>query len=225
MLLQTITSVTLIASLLSPMTEAFPSATFSAIKEPEILSSGTFNLTNRLLDRGGNPIFTDNILLTLRYFQDGSIKAEKKNGPGAIDWEKVREPFEFSFILLPGETFTFHSQVLPEYEKHLGFVGKGNFSWLQGYKALEGLSGNGVCHLASFINWVANDAHLDVDARVNHNFAPVPDVPKQYGTSIFDLEGSSGSKLQNLYITNKFTYPVKFTFKVNGEEVRLVITK
>jgi len=90
----------------------------------------------------------------------------------------------------------------------------------EGYKAIGGLGGNGVCHLASLINWVGSEAGLEVIALASHSFAPVLGVPKKYGTSI-----RSQSKNQNLYIRNNFDYPVAFVFSTDDEEVSLKIAQ
>jgi vancomycin resistance protein YoaR len=76
------------------------------------------------------------------------------------------------------------------------------------------------------MNWTASEAGLEVVARVNHNFVPVPGVPKEYGTSIrYMPDGSLNSQNQNLYIKNNFDYPVKFVFEVNDQEVNLKLLK
>lgn len=104
----------------------------------------------------------------------------------------------------------------------------------EGYLALAGLGGNGVCHLASLMNWVAKEARLqmpsaladggqaglDVLAPVNHDFYPVPGVPKENGTAIL-----SQSAQQNLYIKNNKDYPVSFEFKADANNVELKIVK
>jgi len=76
------------------------------------------------------------------------------------------------------------------------------------------------------MNWAAQDAGLEVVAKVNHNFFLVPGVPKEFGTSIKYLpNGGGNTQNQNLYIKNNFDYSVRFIFNSNNEEVGLKITK
>ncbi len=92
------------------------------------------------------------------------------------------------------------------------------FLTTEGYKSVWGLGGNGVCHLASLMNWVASEAGLTVIAPNGHNFAPIPGVPKKYGTSI-----RSQSQNQNLYIINSYDYSVSFSFEISNQKVLLKI--
>jgi len=159
------------------------------------LAEHELDLTNRLPEEYGNEVFAYNILLALEYL-------------GADN-----------FVLQPGEVFAFHSNSLPEFVPSVTMNSR--FFMEEGYKSLAGLGGNGVCHLASLLNWTASNAGLEVTALANHSFAPVPGVPKEFGTSI-----RSQSKNQNLYIKNNLEAPVKFEFKVDGESVvlRIVIS-
>ena len=65
----------------------------------------------------------------------------------------------------------------------------------QGYRVISGLGGNGVCHLASLINWAASEAGLAVEARADHSFARIEGVPREYWTSI--RYSQSGGNSQN----------------------------
>jgi len=130
-----------------------------------------------------------------------------------------------TFTLEPDEVFAYHDNVLPEFKEDLVVTMNSRFYVEEGYKSLAGLGGNGVCHLASLINWTAQEADLEVTAKTNHNFAPIPGVPKEYGTSIRYAEVGHNSQNQNLYIKNGFDEPVTFEFEADNEKVTLVITK
>lgn len=186
-------------------------------QKTEILAEHELDLTNRLLasPQGGpveygSQVFADNILLSLHYLK-GDVEQP-------LDWNKIREPFEVSFTLEPGEVFAFHSNSLPEFEPSVTMNSR--FFMEEGYKSLAGLGGNGVCHLASLLNWTASNAGLEVTALANHSFAPVPGVPKEFGTSI-----RSQSPNQNLYIKNGFEVPVEFEFGADSQYVVLTIGK
>ncbi len=182
----------------------------SIFNQETALAEHPLDLTIREKNAPVNQVFTDNILLALRYLKE-DIKSPK------IDWEKIREPFKVSFVLQPNEVFAFHPNVLLEFASPKATMNSLFFTG-EGYKSAYGLGGNGVCHLASLINWVASEASLEVIAKANHNFAPIPGVAGEYGTSI-----RSQDKNQNLYIRNKFDFPVTFEFEVNNKEVYLRI--
>lgn len=178
---------------------------------PVAVAEKSLDLTTRYPDPYVNEVFRDNILLTLHYLAGDVGK---------------REPFEVSFTLAPGEVFAFHEDVLPEFEGKVAKTTGAHFNWQQGFKSDGWLVGDGVCHLATLMNWVASEAGLRVVSPVNHDFLPVPGVPREYGTSIFWIpDGGWRSHNQNLYIENTLDYPVKFTFKVTSVEVELVLSK
>lgn len=181
--------------------------------EQRVLAQHLLDLTTRLPSPSGSGVFADNILLSLHYLKGDS------GDPRKIDWEKIRSPFEVSFTLNPGEVFAFHKNVLPEYSdpKH---TMNSAFFVEEGYKSLAGLGGNGVCHLASLITWVATQAGLEVKAPARHDFWPVPGVPKIFGTSI-----RSQQACQNLYIRNSLDQPVTFVFRADNQNVDLKISK
>lgn len=197
--------------------------------QEQILAEHFLDLHKRHKVESVNQVFTDNILLTLHYLRgdiDSFIKDSSKNlNQNNILWEKVREPFETSFTLLPGEVFAFHPNISKEYKnediKTFGL----QFFAQEGFKTAGGLYGNGVCHLASLMNWVASEADLKVVGKVRHNFASVEGVPEEYGTSIRYSENGNNSQNQNLYIKNTFDYPVVFEFKVDKDKVSLKIIK
>ena len=201
------------------------SATFVEKSKP--LASHELDLTTRLPDSFGNEVFSDNILLALHYLKGNvsSLKTnETVNGPSDINWDKARSPFEVTFTLKPGETFAYHTNVLPEFKDSLVKTMNTKFFVEEGYKSLGGLGGNGVCHLATLINWVARDAGLSVISRVNHDFSPVNGVPREFGSSILYAENGGGnSQNQNLYIKNNLNKPVEFVFKADSKKVDLLI--
>ncbi len=182
------------------------------------LASEELDLTSRYADAMVNEVMADNILLTLRYLK-GDVS-------GQPDWQKVKEPFTAEFTLKPGEIFAFQDNFLPEFKDKVVKTTAAHFNYDQGFKSDGWLIGDGVCHLASLINWAAKEAQLEVVAKVNHDFYPIPGVPKEYGTSIFwSPDGSRGSASQNLYIENSLDFPVTFTFKAQASRVELLINK
>jgi len=194
-----------------------------------VLAQHELDLTTRLPNEYGSQVFADNILLALHYLkgdqEEFKLDSDKAYHPSNMDWEAIREPFEVSFTLEPGQVFAYHENALPEFKENLAVTMNSRFYVEEGYKSLAGLGGNGVCHLASLVNWVASEAGLEVTAKVNHDFYPVPGVPKEFGTSIRYAEVGHNSQNQNLYIKNGFEEPVTFEFKADNEKVTLVITK
>lgn len=203
--------------------EANPTANFDMLEilKPKPLAEKTMNLTDRYPDSGVNEVFADNILLVLHYLKDpASAKAM------AGEWDKVRQPFDVELTLLPGQAFAFHDQILPELKDKVVKTTGAHFNWDDGFKSDGWLIGDGVCHLATLINWAAQSAGLRVTALVNHDFLPVPGIPKEYGTSIIWMpDGGRGSARQNLYVENTFDFPVTLTFKATTAEVELLINK
>lgn len=197
--------------------------------QAEVLVQKDLPLGTRHSNEGVSRVFADNILLSLHYLNQDvdSFKKDKEKAPaGNIDWDKVREPFEISFVLKPDEVFAFHGNILSEYQDKARITGNSQFSYGDGYQAVAGLYGNGVCHLASFINWTASEAGLEVKAPVNHDFYPVPEVPREYGTSIlYWPDNGRNSANQNLYLRNNFDCPAFFTFNFDGENLGLKIAK
>jgi len=198
----------------------------AVIVEKQVLASHDLDLTSRLPNSFGSEVFADNILLAIHFLKGdvSDLKSKDKiSGPEDVDWDKARKPFEASFVLKPGEVFAYHKNVLPEFKDPVVTMNS-RFFVDEGYKSLSGLGGNGVCHLASLINWVATDAGLEVTAKVNHDFYPVPGVPGINGTAILYAENGGGnSQNQNLYIKNNLNYSVKFVFKEDSKKVNLSI--
>ena len=124
--------------------------------------------------------------------------------------------------LKPNEVFAFHDKgILPEFKESKIITQESDFTTNYGYKVVAGLGGNGVCHLASFMNWVASEAGLEVVAPTNHNFAAIPGIDKKYGTSI---STRNSPERQNLYIRNNFDFPVEFRFFLLGNNLILTVS-
>ncbi|MBI3397579.1 VanW family protein [Candidatus Woesebacteria bacterium] len=173
---------------------------------PVNLASRTFSLNHRYENAFVNEVFKDNILLTLGYMK-GEVKTKDQ-----IVWDNVQKPFHYEFLLKPGEGFAFHDKILPEYAKKVVRTTNAHFNYQDGFKSDGYLTGDGVCHLASLIYWVAKDAGLETYATANHNFAVIPDVPKEYGVSIYARADTGEGAYSNLYIVNNKQKPIKFVF-------------
>lgn len=184
------------------------------------LSQHEFSLNNRYKNPYVNGVFRDNVLLTLKYTTGTTIN------PKSIDWAALNRPFVYKMNLAPGEVFAFHDDVLPQYSGKTIKTTNAHFNFQEGFKSDGYLVGDGVCHLASLLYWVAKDAGLSAYAPTNHNFAPVPEVPSQYGVSIYNYPGKSYSnRLQNLYITNNLDNDVIFEFLFSGEYLKISASK
>lgn len=174
----------------------------------EVLASQSYSLKNRYQTESVNTVFADNILLTLSYMSGTTKMGEK------VDWEKVRQPNRFHFVLEPGKSFAFHDQVIKEYQDSVVQTTNAHFIWDEGFKSDGWLVGDGVCHLASFINVVAQEAGLEVTAPTRHDFATIPDVEKSFGTSIYFMPGDANlSSKQNLYVKNNTSKPIALVFE------------
>lgn len=193
-----------------------------ALSEAEGLAEKSLSLDNRYSDPWVNEVFADNIVLNLRYLDNAAFERPANK----TDFNRVRQPFKTSFTLQPGQTFAFQDATLPELKDKVVKTTNGRFNHEQGFRNSGYLMGDGVCHLASFINQAAREAGLEVKAPVNHNFAVIPDIPAEFGTSIFYMPGSaSANSRQNLYVTNNLNSEVLFAFKVEEDEVILTISK
>lgn len=192
-------------------------AILSAVSMPEAaqaqtLATHVMPMNDRYAVPSVNQVFKDNILLNMAYF-DGQVKSKAD-----IDWAKVESNFHWEFTLKPGEEFAFHDKIAAKYDTgNIAYIGNAHFNYTDGFKSDGYLTGDGVCHLASLINWVAQDAGLAVVAPTNHNFARIPDVPKEYGTAIY--VGPDGGGMTNLYITNTKDKPVTFVFDYQNDNL------
>ncbi len=173
---------------------------------PQPLAQHSMPLDDRYSNPYVNGVFKDNILLTLNYLS-GAVKSAQQ-----ISWDDVEKPFHFEFTLQPGQTFAFHDSLLPEYAGRVVKTTNTHFNYQDGFKSDGYLTGDGVCHLASLIYWTAEDAGLAANAPTNHNFAPIPDVPREFGVAIYVSPSSAASARENLYITNNKKAPVSFIF-------------
>lgn len=169
------------------------------------IASRSFSMEDRYDVPSVNTVFKDNILLTLKYM-DGDIKNRAQ-----IDWSEIEKPFHAEFTLKPGEEFAFHDNVIPAYGKAVVKTTNSHYNSYEGFKGDGYMIGDGVCHLASFINWAAEDAGLDVYVPARHDFAKINEVPKEYGVSI-----NSNKSYGNLYITNNKDVPITFSFDYDG---------
>lgn len=184
------------------------------------LAQKTMSLKNRYGNSYVNDIFKNNILLSLAYM-DGRIRQKSD-----INWQELEKSSSFKLMLKQGEIFAFHEYVLPEYKNKRVVTTNAHFGAYEGFLSDGYLIGDGVCHLASLIKWAAKDAGLSVLAPTNHDFAYIPEIPKEYGVSIYTIPSQpSSSALQNLYIENTFDKPVTFTFNYTKGILNLTITK
>ena len=176
------------------------------------LASRSFSMEDRYDVPSVNQVFKDNILLTLAY-TDGRVTSKAN-----LDWSEIEKPFHSEFTLKPGEEFTFHDKTIPSYTKNVVKTTNSHYVSYEGFKSDGYLIGDGVCHLASLINWAAKDAGLDVYVPANHNFAKINDVPKEYGVSI-----NSNKPYGNLYITNNKDVPITFAFDYDGSKLTVSV--
>lgn len=184
----------------------------------DVRAERTFSLTDRYPVQSVSDVFRDNILLTLAYM-GGRVPDGSK-----VDWAAVEKPQTYSFTLKPGEVFAFHKDVLPQFEGKVTQTMQAHFNWDDGFKSDGWLTGDGVCHLASLMYWVARDAGLTTLAPTNHDFATIPEVPKEYGVAIYlNPTTPSANAQQNLYITNTFDKPVQFAFTYDGKALTVKV--
>lgn len=181
------------------------------------IASRTMPLWDRYGNDYVNNVFKDNILLTLSYM-DGAVKAKKD-----IDWAKIEAPTHYEFSLKPEEVFAFHDVIKPDYIGKVVKTTNAHFNYTDGFKSDGYLTGDGVCHFASLIYWAAKDAGLDAYAPTNHNFAKIPDVPKEYGVAIYVRPDLKQGAMQNLYITNNKEKSVKFVFDYKDDNLTVTV--
>lgn len=175
------------------------------VEKELILASSQLNLSDRYPVSSVNEGFKENILIAVDHL--------KKINGGVL-------------VLQPGEVFAFHENILPRFQGEKIITQESGFGVKDGYKVVAGLPGNGVCHLASLMNKTARQAGLEVVAEANHDFAPIPGLEREYGTSIYFMPGGGrNSANQNLYIKNSKDFPVEFKFSLEGEELHLSISQ
>jgi len=196
---------------LTPMAKNIPA--------PEVLASREMSMEYRYHAPSVSKIFKENILLNIAYL-DGRVTSAKD-----INWNEVNKPFHSEFTLKPNQSFAFHDSVLPEYKDKVVVTTKARFNQQDGFKTDGYLYGDGVCQLASLINWAARDADLDVVQFTNHDFAVIPEVPRVYGVAIYlDPGNQSASARKNLYITNNQDKPVTFHFDYQDGKLTISVT-
>lgn len=184
----------------------------------QLLAQKEISLENRYQDSFVNSVFKDNILLNLAYLR-GVVKSKED-----IKWDEATKPFTYEFRLDPGKSFAFHEDVDQKYQDSLIKTTNTHFNAADGFKTDGYLYGDGVCHLASLMYWAAKDAGLLAEAPTNHDFMNIPDIPREYGVSIYSNPFSKGSNTQqNLYVTNNKDKPVAFKFEYNGEKVKVSV--
>src|SRR3990167_2148766 len=192
------------------------SAQLTPLTFEHVLSSREISLENRYEVKDVSDVFRDNILLNLAYMDGKVTKASD------INWDQIKKPFKYEFKLEPNKTFAYHEDVLEEYKNKVVKTTNAHFNAEEGFKTDGYLFGDGVCHLASLIYWVAKDANLDVKAPTNHDFAAIPEINREYGVSIYSSPFSRGPNVQqNLYITNNKGKDITFKFEYNGEKLKL----
>lgn len=187
---------------------------------PEVkpLAERSMSLENRYPIESVNTVFKDNILLTAAYMRNYVPNAQ------TIKWDDVTKPFHYEFTLKPQETFAFHNDALPELQKSVTKTTNAHYNAQEGFKTSGLLYGDGVCHFASLIYWAAKDANLDAKAPTNHDFRAIPEIPKEYGVSIYSMPGQTmANAQQNLYITNTQDKPVVFTFDYEDNVLRVAV--
>lgn len=188
--------------------------------EINTLSSHSMSLEHRYENSFVSNIFKDNILLNMAYMK-GLVKKEDD-----INWLEIQKPFEYSFRILPNQTFSFHDGVLDQFKDKIAVTANAHFNSQEGFKSDGYLFGDGVCHLASLIYWAAKDANLEAFAPTNHNFHQIPEIPREYGVAIYNALGAEESNaMQNLYITNNKENPVEFAFNYDGNDLKVSINE
>ncbi len=196
---------------------ATPSMDVTTVQQ-KYLASQEISLEKRYENKYVNDVFKDNILLNMSYL---SHKVTKKED---INWDDIREPFNYSFTLLPNQTFAYHEDVLEKYKNSLVRTTNAHFNFDDGFKSDGYLMGDGVCHLASLMYWVAKTAGLTSYAPSNHNFAVIPEIDKEFGVAIYKMPGNyNANSMQNLYITNNKKNPVVFDFAYKNSKLTFSI--
>lgn len=166
-----------------------------------------------------NEVMRDNILLTVAYMRGMPVSASP-------DWETVRKPFQYTFELKPGETYTFQKDSLPEYASSVVKTTDVNFGAGDGYKSDGYLMGDGVCHLASLFYWAARDAGIETTAPTNHDFMPIPEIPRKYGVSIYSMPGNKDANAQqNLYVKNDGNASISFDISYDGDSLDVKVVE
>jgi VanW like protein len=179
-----------------------------------VLAQHTMPLGDRYAVPSVNTVFRDNILLALAYMA-GTVKS-----PNQINWDTLHKPTTYDLTLQPGEVFAFQDAILPEFAGKKIVTTNAHFDGSEGFVSDGYLYGDGVCHFASLITWVASDAGLKVVAPTRHDFAKIPDIDRIYGTSIY-----AGDPRQNLYVENTFDKPIHLIFTYENDAMTVRVEK
>jgi VanW like protein len=203
------------------ITVALPSlVTVKEQNQGQLLASHSMSLADRYPVPSVNSVFRDNILLTLAYMA-GTVKDASQ-----INWDTLHKSASYTMTLQPGEVFAFHDGVLADFAGKQIVTTNAHFNASEGFRSDGYLYGDGVCHFASLINWVARDAGLEVVAPTPHNFAKIPDIDSKYGTAIYDAPGeTAANEAQNLYVENTFDQPVRLVFTYANDTMTVSIYK
>lgn len=197
---------------------------FGGLEQPantQELASRSISLENRAMPGSFMAeTMRDNILLTMGYIR--GIVVDGQN----VNWEAVRKPFTYSFELKPQEAYAFQKDALPSYEADIVKTIDVNFAGQNGFKHDGYLMGDGVCHLASLFYWAAMDAKIDAFAPTNHDFMAIPEVPREYGVSIYSTPGEKAANAQqNLYIRNNTQHTIRFEIQYDGQNLQTKVLK
>lgn len=212
---------TILALFLAVNTSLTPSAQVESATTT-ILATREFSLDKRYAVPSVNEVMKKNILLNLAYM-DGTVKDKAQ-----INWDELtNQPHTFEFTLEPGATFAYHEDILPQYKDSLALTTKSYFGPGQGYVSDGYLYGDGVCHIASLLNWAARDAGLEVYVPKDHrSVGPINEVPDDYGVSIYIDPTTGVGERNNLYITNTREAAVTFIFTHDAsDQLKIEVTE
>ena len=185
------------------------------------LATHEISLNDRSTVKSVNDVFKDNILLTAFYLKNGRSAVSKRP-----NWDTVSQAFDYSITLYPEQVFAFHDGLMPDYKNRAVVTTNSHFDAGTGFKSDGYLFGDGVCHLASLMYWSAQDAGLETESPVDHNFSKIPGIPKEYGVSIyFHPNLPSASARQNLYITNNRHKPISFNLTYQNSTLSFSISE
>jgi hypothetical protein len=203
-----------ISSLLSLHNSSQSAMVLPFVPQNQVLADHTISLDDRYPVKSVSEVFKFNMILNTDL-----LGGEKFAEPRKLQMSDIDKPTQVSFTLKPGQTFAFHDQVLPQYQGKVALTTNANFGPSQGFKSDGNLYGDGVCHLASLLNWAASDAGLEVLAPTNHDFALIADIPKEYGTAIYYSGGQEVNAKENLYITNNKNKDIKITLNYQPDNL------
>lgn len=209
----------LISSLMAIVLSTSLATPSASLNQESILASREFSLEKRYAVESVNDVMKKNILLNLAYLE-GTVTSKQD-----LDWDKVNQPQEFNFTLKPGETFAYHDLVRSEFRNNLAVTARTGFNASDGYLSDGYLYGDGVCHFASLINWAAQNAGLMVVVPKDHrSVGQIPEVPADYGVSIYKNEAANIGAENNLYITNNQDKAVTFSIQYDGKILKVSVS-